>query len=123
MADSKLSVGGMPVAWISASWVSLQLLLVIVMKAPGPCSSMTGSASTPGTPKLVSDGPIARRSSCFGALPVMMNPPMPTLLSVCTRSRVERLIAWVGGVGVALGLATGVADGLALGLAEGATVA
>src|ERR1044072_5589038 len=109
----------MPVAWISASWVSLQLLLVIVAKAPGPCNSMTGSASTPVTPTWINDGPIARSNTCFGALPVMMNPPMPTLLPVCTRIRVERLIACVGGVAVGLGLALAVADGLG----EGAIVA
>ena len=82
MADSRLSVGGMPVAWIASSWVALQLSFVIVAKLPGPCSSSTGSASTLGTPKWVSEGPMARTSTCLGALPVMMKPPMPTLLPV-----------------------------------------
>ena len=66
-------------AMIAASWVSLQLLLVIVAKPLGPCSSMIGSASGLAIPTTLNDGPIARRSTCFGAVPVMINPPMPTL--------------------------------------------
>ena len=31
---------------------------------------------------LVKEGPMARRSTCFGAVPVMMKPPMPTLSPV-----------------------------------------
>ena len=47
-------------AWISCSWVSLQLLLMIVVNPPGPCSSSTGSASASGDPvagQRRSDGP------------------------------------------------------------------
>src|SRR5664279_5544384 len=134
MADSRSLVGGMPVAWISASWVSLQLLFVIVANAPGPCSSSTGSARTSAgsIPARVNVGPIARSSTCFGPLPVMMNPPMPyRALSENTFKRVERLTALPGGIapGVGVGdsaaVALGVAVGamLALGVAVGTIVA
>src|SRR5664279_415739 len=62
---------------------------------------------------------MARRSTVLGTVPVMMKPPMPTLSPVCTRIRVERLIALV--VGVALGLAVGLGTIVAVGL--GAIVA
>ena len=75
IADSRLLVGGMPEAAISASCVSLQLSFTIVVKPAGPCSSITGSASAPLT---VKEGPIARRMTRLGALPVMMKPPIPT---------------------------------------------
>ena len=41
-------------------------------------------------------------STCLGAFPVMMKPPKPALSPVCTRIRVERLMALDGiGAGVA----------------------
>ena len=54
----------------------------------------------------------------MGTVPVMMKPPMPTLSPVCTRIRVERLMALVVGValGVAVGLGTIVADGVGVGV-------
>src|SRR5205814_8946312 len=121
--------GEMPVAMIAVScaeW-SLQLSFVIVTNELGPCSSSTGSASALGIPNWVNEGPMARRSTCFGALPVMINPPMPTLCPVWTRIRVERLSACAAGVGLGVGVgvvvgvgatgavavAAGVGDGVA----------
>src|SRR5450755_2075536 len=107
MADSRSLVGAIPVASISACWLvpsenlTFQLSLMMVVKPLGPCSARVGSASELATPV---EGPIARRSSSLGTLPVMMNPPMPALsVPVSTRSRVERLMACAGplpGVGV-----------------------
>src|SRR4029077_14377428 len=114
IADSRLLVGGMPVAIISAfcAGSSIQLSLVIVVKPAGPCSSITGSASAPLTGK---EGPIARRMTRLGALPVTMKPPMPTCAPVSTCIRVERLTgcaATVGfGVAVAVAVAVGVGEG------------
>src|SRR5204863_3987307 len=86
-----------------------QLSLMIVVKPGGPCNSSTGSASGLGTPKAANEGPIPRRSTCLGALPVMMKPPMPTLASVRTRIRVERLSACAAGVGLGVGVGATVA--------------
>src|SRR5688572_31369357 len=54
----------------------------------------------------------------FGPVPETINPPIPTLLPVCTRIRVERLIACVIS-GVAVGDAVGVGATVALGLGVG----
>src|ERR1700730_921380 len=79
-----------------------------------------GSASASTTLWRVNVGPIARIITCFGMLPVMMKPPMPTLSPVCTRIRVERLITFdvdVGlGVGVGGGAAVGVGAGVVIGV-------
>src|SRR5664279_1488624 len=115
----------MPVAMIAASCAgsSLQLSSVIVTKAPGPCNSSTGSASGLGMPGL-KDGPMARMSTCIGAVPVMMNPPMPTFSPVPTRIRVERLRACAGRIGVGVGVipGVGVETGVPVGVAVGAGV-
>src|ERR1700682_3273221 len=85
---------------------------MIVVKPVGPWSSITGSASASGTPKAVKEGPIPRRITCLGALPVTMKPPMPTLASVRTRMRVERLRACAAGDTLGLGLGVGVGVGV-----------
>ena len=77
------------------------------------CNSRTGSASAPATPKSVKDGPIARMTTNLGSVPLMMKPPIPTLVPVSTSTRVERLRALFGGVGV---------EWLTLGLGLGAQV-
>src|SRR6266446_6165270 len=120
MADSKSLVGARPLTMIRASCAgsSLQLSSVIVVNPAGPCSSSTGSASASGTPDCVNEGPIARRIRCLGPVPVMMNPPMPTLSPVWTRVRVERFRGCAAGVGVP----EGVGDGGTVGVADGATV-
>src|SRR5215212_4886809 len=66
-------------------------------------------------------GPIARTITCFGPLPVIMNPPMPTWSPVRTCSRVERFTGCEAGVivGVAVGVAVAVAVGVDVGLVEG----
>src|ERR1043166_4410165 len=99
----------MPLAMIRASCVgsSLQLSLRIVLNAPGPCNSMTGSASGLGAPGP-REGPMARRSTFFGAVPAMMNSPMPTFSPVWTFIRVERFSACATGVGVGDGVGGGV---------------
>jgi hypothetical protein len=61
-----------------------------------------------------------RRSTFLGAVPVIMNPAMPALSPVRTPSRVDRLSALVGGVG--LGVAVGVCVGVGVGLGVGVTV-
>src|ERR1043166_609548 len=121
MADSRSLVGGMPEAMIAAAWAgsSCQLLFVIVTNAPWPCSSSTGSASVLGTPNCASEGPMARRSRCFGPDPVMMNPPMPTFSPVCTSIRVERLGACAPGTGLGEGVGVGDGDGDGEGLGVG----
>ena len=102
MADSRSLVGGIPVASISACWLLpsgliFQLSLMMVVKPLEPCSARVGSASELATPV---EGPIARRSTSLGTLPVMMNPPMPALSTpVSTRRRVERLMGCAGGAG------------------------
>src|SRR5436190_7683216 len=95
--------------------MSLQLSLLIVVKPAGPCSSITGSASASLT---VKEGPIARRMTRFGALPVMMKPPIPTSAPVRTSIRVERLraCAAVVGLGVTGGLGAGVGVGVGVGV-------
>src|ERR1700675_2373241 len=61
-----------------------------------------GLASTPGTPKVAREGPMARTRTVFGVVPPMMKPPMRTLSPVWTRLRVERLTR-VGGRATGLG--------------------
>src|SRR2546423_2734729 len=127
MADSRSFVGGMPLALISSCWVSRQLSFVMVGKAPGPCNSRTGSGNGFGMPKRVRDGPIARMITCFGTVPVMMKPPMPTWSPVKTWRRVERFNACeVGGtvaVAVAVAVGVAVAVAVAVGVAGGGGLA
>src|SRR5947207_14423065 len=102
-----------------------QLSLMMVTNPGGPCSSKMGSASGLGTPKLANEGPIPRRTTRLGSLPVMMNPPMPTFASVRTRIRVERLSACAA-PGVGLGVTSGavaVAVAVAVGVSVGVNVA
>ncbi len=80
---------------------SLQLSQMTVSMF-GPCSSNTGSASGFGTPEPARSGPIPRMVMCFGALPVMIKPAMPTSFPVPTSNRVERLRACAGGTGLDL---------------------
>ena len=80
-------------------------------RKPWTCSSSTGSISR--RVKPVREGPMARSSTCLGAVPVMMNPPMPTLSPLSTCIRVERLTGCAagGGVGVGVGVRVGVGVG------------
>src|SRR6266436_10035431 len=92
-----------------------QFSFMVVTNPGGPFSSKMGSASGLGTPELANEGPIARRTTRLGALPVMMNPPMPTFASVRTRIRVERLSACAApGVGVGLPATVAVAVAVAV---------
>lgn len=92
--------------------------LVSVVKPAGPCNSITGSDSGSEIPKLPNDGPIPRNSTVLGAVPVMINPPIPTLASGKTRIRVERFSGWAAGVavGVVEGVGVGVIAGVGVGV-------
>ena len=71
-----------------------------------------------------SDGPIARTMTLFGCVPVMMKPPIRTLLPVSTRKRVEIFPKVLGAVGVDVAVAVGVGvTGVGLGVAAGVPVA
>ena len=63
---------------------------------------------------------MARRITRFGAVPVIIKPPMPTRSAVWTRMRVERLT--VCAAGVALGVGVGVWVGVAVGVGSGVAV-
>src|SRR5688500_3339066 len=91
---------------------------------PGPRNSRVGSASTSlaGNPNCVREGPIPRIITCFEALPVMMNPPMPALSPRSTRRRVDRLTAWEAGVGEGVGEVPGVGVGVGVGVGIGVGV-
>src|SRR5439155_2529991 len=96
----------------------------MVLKPAGPCSSMTGSAKA-GTPNCAREGPMARRRTCLAPDPVIMKPPMPTLSSVWTSIRVERLRGRAGpgeGVGVELGVGVGLGVGDNVGVGVGVGV-
>ena len=85
---------------------------------------MTGSANGLGTPTLDNEGPIPRSTTCLDWVPVMINPPIPTLASVRTRKRVERLRACAGladavAVAVELGVVEGVEVDVAVGVGVG----
>ena len=56
-------------------------------------------------PNLVNDGPSARMITCFATLPVMVKPPMPTLLPVSVRIRVDRFNVCEAGVAVGVAVA------------------
>src|ERR1044072_8149017 len=111
----------MPVAMIAAAWTGSSCQLSLVMVAmPAPCSDITGSASALATPTWLRDGPMARRSKCFGALPVMMKPPMATLAPVSTFIRVDGCWSWAGvAVGVVECVAVGAMVAVAVGVGDG----
>ena len=50
------------------------------------------------------DGPIPRSKRCRGPPPVIMNPPISSLLTVPANNRVDRFVARVLGVGVGVGV-------------------
>jgi hypothetical protein len=77
-----------------------------------------GIGERSGTLSAASDGPVPRTITFFGAVPVMINPPIIAFSPVPTCSRVLMLIARPG---VATGLGDGEAlgEGEALGLAVG----
>ena len=86
MADSASLIGASPVAVISASWVSRQLLsrgqeyAVAVKQFPE-----SGRRASP--PAAATDQSRTRTSSAEG--PSKIKPPIMTLSPVCTRPRVE----------------------------------
>ena len=63
-----------------------------------------GSASGSVTPKLASEGPIARKRTLFASPSVMMIPPMETLSPVSTSNLVETFSDWAGTVGSGVGV-------------------
>src|SRR5450432_2806027 len=84
------------------------------------CSSSCGLASGLGTPKFAREGPIARMSTLFGALPCTTKPAIITLAPVPTCSRVAMFPSVAGlGVGVGVGVGGGgvdVGDGAGVGV-------
>lgn len=99
------------------------MLFGIVLNPLGPCSSSVGSASAPGTPKFVNDGPMARMITLLLALPLTINPPISVLSPVRTRSRVEILRSLVVAIGVADGVGVGIGVEVAVAVAVGVAVA
>src|ERR1700730_601944 len=85
-------------------------------------SSSRGLASALGTPNCVSEGPIARISTLFGALPCTTKPAIITSAPVPTCSRVE-MFPSVAGLGVGGGVAVGVPLGVGVGAGVGVGVA
>src|SRR4051812_45835917 len=61
-------------------------------------------------------------STCFGTLPVIVNPPMPTLFPVSVRMRVERFNVCEAGVAVGVAVAVAVALGVAVAVAVAVAV-
>src|SRR5436309_10085654 len=102
MADSDSLPGESPVAWISFCWEDFQLSFTIGTKPAGPLRVSVGSARTVGRPNCASEGPRARTRTRLGAVPVIMNPPMPTFSAVRTRNRVERFTVCEGGGAVSM---------------------
>src|SRR5664279_4508771 len=107
-----------------SSFVPMMLLL--------SCSSNIGSANGFGTPNCAREGPAARMSTLFGAVPCTMKPAIITLAPVPTCSRVDMFpsVAGLGvgvgdgvGVAVAVGVGVGVGVGVAGGVAPGVGVA
>ena len=102
MADSLSLLGGTVVSMMAClSGLVIQSSLNPIW-APAPLNRVSvGSLKAPFTPKLASDGPIARTRTFLGASPGTMNPPMRTLSPVWTVPRVERLtrVLPVGGSG------------------------
>ena len=86
-------------------------------------------ARAPGTPKAVSEGPMARIITLLPAVPVAMSPPIKALSPPRTRRRVEIFPKVPGvavgvtvGEAVGVGVALGVAVGVWVGVAEGSGV-
>src|SRR5436190_1630124 len=117
IAASRESNGAIPVAWISAAWVSCQLSFTPMGEPVGPKRRRRGSATTPGTPRLAREGPMPRRMTRLASSPVTMKPPTITPSPVSTRRRVEMLRAWAAGLGLGDGL--GEVPGLGLGEVPG----
>src|SRR5262245_684138 len=86
------------------------------------CSSRVGSDNASGIPNCPSDGPIPRTATFLGSVPVRIKPPITTLLSVSTSTRVEIFKARAGGEAVALAVAVGVGLDVAVAVAVGVGV-
>src|ERR1044072_1420825 len=101
--------------------LSLQLSFALRTPPLAPRNSSTGSFKTSVSPACWSEGPRARMTTFFGALPVIINPPIIMLSPLCTRMRVEMLsaCAFRCGRGLADGLGEGLADGLGEAPGEG----
>src|SRR4051812_30473980 len=62
---------------------------------------------------------MARRSTCFCAVPEMMKPPMPTLSPGWTRIRVEKLRGCAAGPGLGVPVGEGEGGAVAVAVGEG----
>src|SRR6267143_5537984 len=111
IADSAALLGASPLAAISACCVEFcQSSLLKRSVLPWKRSSV-GFANAPGTPKGMSDGPIARMITLLPAVPVAIIPPIMALSPLRTRSRVE-MFPKVPGVMVGIGVGVDVGVGL-----------
>src|SRR5688572_24274094 len=93
IADSSGLVGAKPDAMTCAAFeADCQLSFVaIVTLSEERTSWICGSEMAPSTPKLMSEGPMARITTVFGVAPLITNPPIIRLKPVCTWPRVEML--------------------------------
>src|SRR5260221_13858428 len=100
MADSFAWVGGKPLggSWRGLGALPQSSLVGMADWSEGRTSGSVGSESEPATPKLASEGPMARTTTVLGDEPLITKPPIITLKPVCTWPRVE-MLASRGGVG------------------------
>src|SRR4029450_3420059 len=92
VADSDGLAGASPFCTIYAAPVwSCQLPLLAMRVREELYTLRTGSASTPESPRPLSDGPSARSTTLLGPGPVTIKPPIRTLSPTETSPRVERL--------------------------------
>src|SRR5258706_3159 len=91
MADSKGLLGANPLELISAALGALpqSSLLAMMALSEKRTSGIVGLASAPLTPKLASEGPMARTTTVWAPEPLMTKPPIITSKPVRTWPRVE----------------------------------
>src|SRR5947209_19163625 len=94
IADSLAFDGLYAVAGIAAACGLFPQSSLLATKLPDPsCNSSIGSESVPANELggAANDGPIARKIKFFGAVPLIISPPIRTLSPVPTNPRVEML--------------------------------
>src|SRR5258707_4449456 len=101
MADSRGLLGAKPLEVICAALAALPQSSLVAMTdwSDERTSCSVGLGSAPLTPKLASDGPMARTTTVLAIAPLMTKPPIITSKPVCTWPRVE-MLARRGGLGV-----------------------
>src|SRR5260221_13027054 len=104
MADSRGLLGAKPLEVICAALAALPQSSLVAMTdwSDERTSCSVGLGSAPLTPKLASDGPMARTTTVLAIAPLMTKPPIITLKPVCTWPRVE-MLARRGGLAAVMG--------------------